>query len=56
MIRNIFLVNFHFSVVKSVSKQGSSESNVNISSYTYQNIVELKRFENRLTEQHSHRI
>ena len=41
---------------KSIPKQDSSGSNLNNLSYTYQNLVGLKRFENTLIEQHFCRI
>ena len=56
MIRNEFLVIFPFLISKSTPKQGSGESKVNILSYTYQNLVGSKRFENKLIEQYFCRI
>ena len=56
MIRNGFLVIFLFLVFEFVPKQGSSESNVIILSYTYQNLLGPERFENRLIEQYFYRI
>ena len=51
MIRNRFLVIFPFLIFKFALKQGNSESKVNLLNFTYQNLVELKRFKNRLIEQ-----
>ena len=51
-----FLEIFHFWVLKSISQQDSSKENVNNLSYTHQNRVGLKRFENRLVKQHPCKI
>ena len=43
----LFLVNFYFLVPDSAWQQGSLRLNLNNLIYTYQNLMELKRTENR---------
>ena len=43
-------------MAKSIPKQNSGGSNLNNLSYTYQNLVGIKNFENTLTKQQSGRI
>ena len=47
---------FHFWVLKSILQQDSSKENINNLSYTYQNKVGSKSFENTLVEIHPYKI
>ena len=49
LLRILFLVNFHILVPNSGQQQGSLRLNLNNLTYTYQNLMELKRTKIRQT-------